>query len=285
MALFALTGQIVVVRVIVTCFTVIEGHVSKLLECHIERFSTPIDFTTCSSCHDDYHQGEFAVNGISPDCLECHSLEQGFEYSLFTLDKHQETAFPLEGAHIATPCYSCHISEDDDRWRFRNIGIDCVDCHNDFHEGYISTAFYPDKDCTACHNSDSWASVDFDHNRTNWPLEGRHTEVACSACHFEIENNTVISQIFTNLDMTCNACHDNVHGDAFAVNGVTRCDRCHVSTSWMPERFDHNLTAFPLEGRHTEVSCAACHEIIDENGEKTVLYKLNKLECIDCHLQ
>lgn len=256
------------------------------MECHIERFSTPIDFTSCSSCHDDYHQGEFAVNGISPDCLECHTLEQGFDYSLFTLERHQETAFSLDGAHIATPCYACHISEEDDRWRFRNIGSKCVDCHNDFHQGFISSVYYPNQDCTTCHNSDTWGVVTFDHNRTNWPLEGRHIDVACSQCHFELAgNNEVISQNFTNLEISCNACHDNVHGDAFVVNGVTQCDRCHVSTNWMPERFDHNLTAFPLEGRHTEISCTSCHEIIDENGEKTVLYKLNKFECIDCHLQ
>ncbi|MBT8180938.1 MAG: hypothetical protein KJO53_05055, partial [Eudoraea sp.] len=85
-------------------------------KCHVERFSTPIDFTACNNCHSDYHNGEFTDNGISPDCVECHSLDNGFDYSLFTLERHQTTSFPLEGAHTATPCFACHISEDDERW-------------------------------------------------------------------------------------------------------------------------------------------------------------------------
>lgn len=255
-------------------------------ECHVDRFSTPIDFSRCSNCHDDYHRGDFAENGVSPDCVECHSLQQGFGYSLFTLEQHQLSNFPLEGAHTATPCFSCHVSEEDDRWNFRNIGNNCVDCHNDLHQGYISAEFYPEQDCAACHNNDSWAAVNFDHNRTDWPLDGRHSEVACSACHFEYgENEQLILQKFTNLDTNCTACHENVHGESFAIEGVTDCKRCHVTTSWMPELFDHSTTAFPLEGKHAEVACAACHEIIDNNGESTVLYKLNKLKCIDCHLQ
>ena len=255
-------------------------------ECHVERFSTPIDFAQCSNCHDDYHLGEFAVDDISPDCAECHSLEQGFSYTLYTLEEHQQTIFPLEGAHAATPCFACHVSETEERWTFRNIGNDCVDCHTDFHEGYISSVFYPNQDCRACHINDTWTSITFDHDQTDWPLEGKHDDVACSACHFEIDQNRqIISQKFANLDTNCVACHDNIHGDAFAINGITDCKQCHVTTSWMPERFDHDKTAFPLEGKHQNLDCAACHELIDKNGEKTVLYKLNKLECIDCHLQ
>jgi hypothetical protein len=187
---------------------------------------------------------------------------------------------------MATPCFACHISEDDDRWTFVDLGTTCVDCHVDFHENFISATYYPEQDCTACHNNEAWASVNFDHSLTNWPLEGRHEVVNCSSCHFNFdENNTVISQNFSKLDNECVACHENIHGDAFAINGVTSCDRCHVTTSWIPELFDHSKTAFPLEGRHSEVSCAACHTTVGEDGEQTVLYKLNKLECIDCHLQ
>ncbi|MBT8275188.1 MAG: cytochrome c family protein [Bacteroidia bacterium] len=255
-------------------------------KCHLERFSTPIDFSACNNCHSDYHNGEFADNGISPDCVECHSLDNGFDYSLFTLERHQTTNFPLEGAHTATPCFACHISEDDERWTFVDLGSSCVDCHTDFHESFISTTFYPDQDCTTCHSNDAWNIVNFDHNITNWPLDGKHLDVDCRACHFEIsENETIISQNFTNLDNQCASCHENVHEDAFAIDGITDCNRCHVTQSWFPEKFNHNSTAFPLEGRHAEISCAACHEISDDNGQKTVMYKLNKLECIDCHLQ
>ena len=75
------------------------------------------------------------------------------------LEQHQTTAFPLEGAHIATPCFACHVSEDKkmDIQEFRGR---CVDCHQDIHEGYISENYYPKDDCTVCHANDAWTTVD-----------------------------------------------------------------------------------------------------------------------------
>ena len=253
-------------------------------QCHTDRFSTPIDFTTCSNCHSDYHNGEFAKNGTSPDCIECHTLNNGFDYTLYGFDQHQSSTFPLEGAHVATPCFACHISEDDERWTFANIGVQCIDCHVDIHENYISNQYYPNNSCTSCHVSDAWNQVTFDHSLTNWPLEGEHAAVNCRECHFEFaENETTISQNFINLDTQCASCHENVHDDMFAINGITDCSRCHITDSWIPEKFNHDDTAFPLEGRHTEIDCKACHELENKSGVSTVVYKLNKLECIDCH--
>jgi nitrate/TMAO reductase-like tetraheme cytochrome c subunit len=127
--------------------------------------------------------------------------------------------------------------------------------------------------------------VSFDHNLTSWPLEGNHSSVSCRECHFDFsENNEIIGQKFSNLEQQCASCHENVHGELFEVNGITDCNRCHVTDSWYPKKFDHNTTAFPLEGKHEEIECKACHEVKDDLGNSTVLYKLNKLECIDCHL-
>lgn len=255
-------------------------------QCHKGRYTEAIDFSACKSCHDDYHRGEFIENNISPDCVECHSLNEGFEYSLYTSEEHQESSFPLEGAHVATPCFACHISEDDERWTFRELGTDCIDCHQDIHEGYISDTYYPNNDCKVCHINNSWAEINtFDHSITNWSLEGKHKEVECRACHFnEIsDNNAVTTQKFTNLGTDCIICHENIHEDSFAINGITDCVRCHVTSSWMPENFNHNTTNFPLEGKHKEVECRACHTSSIENGETVILYKLNKFECIDCH--
>jgi len=255
-------------------------------QCHEGRYSEPINFSECKNCHDDYHDGEFVQNNVSPDCIECHSLNEGFEYSLYTLEQHQETIFPLEGAHVATPCFACHISEDDERWTFRNLGNDCIDCHSDIHEGYISEIFYPNNDCKTCHINDSWSEINnFDHASTDWPLDGTHLETDCRACHFiaNPDDDLTITQEFENLDSNCISCHENIHDDSFAINGITDCLRCHVTSSWIPENFDHNTTNFPLEGKHKEVDCRACHTSSIVNGETVVLYKLNKFECIDCH--
>jgi hypothetical protein len=253
-------------------------------ECHTDRFTTPIDFSECKSCHSDYHNGEFAENGISPDCAQCHSLEKGFEFTLFTIDDHNQSGFPLEGAHVATPCFACHVDEREERWTFANMGSSCVDCHVDFHEGAIAQEYYPQNDCTQCHSSEAWDAVAFDHNSTDWPLTGEHSTVSCSACHFEYaENNEIISQNFSNLSTDCASCHDNVHGDDFAIDGVTDCARCHITSSWVPEKFDHDQTRFPLVGKHEEVDCKACHEIQNAQGVTIVEYQLGTLECIDCH--
>ena len=254
-------------------------------QCHVESYSTTIDFSACKNCHDDYHREEFSVNGSSPDCVECHSLDMGFSYSLYTSEQHQKTVFPLDGAHIATPCFACHVSEEDNRWTFRQIGEGCVDCHLDVHQDYISESYYPEDDCTICHGNDSWSGVSFDHNLTNWALEGKHKEVDCRECHFtEIQGDeTTVNQNFVNLESECISCHDNIHGDSFVIDGVTDCIRCHVTSSWMPENFDHNTTNFPLLGEHLTVACKECHTSSIVNNEPVILYKLNKFECIDCH--
>jgi hypothetical protein len=256
-------------------------------ECHTNRFSTPIDFSECKNCHDDYHQGEFAENGLSPDCVTCHSLQEGFQYSLYTLEQHQESAFPLEGAHQATPCFACHVDERDNRWTFREIGQRCVDCHEDIHENYIPATYYPEQDCAQCHGAETWDAVTFDHSKTDWDLEGVHRIIACSACHFkenpEIESEFV--QEFQGLSMECASCHENIHGDEFEDDGVTDCARCHVAENWFPDRFNHDATNFPLEGAHTQVACSACHEVAGNQGEIETVYKLGKFQCADCHLQ
>lgn len=88
---------------------------------------------------------------------------------------------------------------------------------------------------------------------------------------------------FIDLDGKCASCHENVHEDKFAIDGITDCNRCHITDSWFPEKFDHNSTAFPLEGRHAEVECKECHVITTDIGLSETVYKLGKFECIDCH--
>lgn len=251
-------------------------------ECHKKRFSTPIEFAQCKNCHDDYHNKEFDKNGVSPDCKECHSLNNGFDYSLYTLEQHQETDFPLEGAHNATPCYSCHVSEE--KWTFKNIGNKCTDCHNDIHKNYISNKYYPDNSCISCHSNEAWDRVEFDHKLTGWPLQGKHQATACKSCHFNTEDKGKEPiQMFKNLKKECSACHENIHEDQFAIEGKTDCNRCHNPENWFPKKFDHNKTAFPLKGKHAEIECKECHISTVKNDKTIINYKIGKTECIDCH--
>ena len=253
-------------------------------QCHEGRYTEEINFSACNNCHDDYHQNEFDVNNISPDCNSCHTLESGFDTSIFTFERHNTTQFPLEGAHAATPCFACHIDEEDERWTFRNIGVNCIDCHEDIHESSINKKYYPDNKCETCHVNNDWASVNFDHDITNWPLNGKHLETRCADCHFEkTKNSNIISQKFEGLNNSCTNCHENTHGNQFEINGITDCERCHIFESWIPEKFDHNTTAFRLEGKHAEIECNQCHVTLLDNSITEFNYKIKNYECIDCH--
>ncbi len=250
--------------------------------CHKDRYTVPIDYSACKNCHQDYHQGEFEDHQTSPDCARCHSLHEGFEYSLFSLEDHAETTFPLVGSHLATPCFDCHLKEE--QWTFRNIGGTCVECHEDIHEGQLSSKYYPDQQCQSCHSEGSWASISFDHILTEWPLEGAHTRINCRDCHFEnAQTNNTLEFSFFSMEQECYHCHDHNHGDQFVENGQTDCIPCHNSESWSPSIFDHNQAAFKLDGEHLIVECNACHLNIVDNDANRVLYKIEKFDCIDCH--
>lgn len=248
-------------------------------DCHDGSFRDPMEHDRCLDCHDDYHEGQFVVDNQNRDCNSCHSVFDQFTTTSFGFAEHEETEFPLEGAHMATPCFACHLSEE--KWEFANIGHSCVDCHDDIHAEFISSNYYPEQDCKSCHNSELWSDVSFDHDLTEWPLDGKHLGISCRSCHFEENSDGSFVQNFNNLETSCNHCHENVHGSQFVIEGVTDCKRCHTTQGWGAEDFDHSNTAFPLEGKHAEVECAACHDIINDGVR---VFTIEKFECIDCHL-
>ena len=63
--------------------------------------------TQCKDCHADAHTGQFAGLPHNNRCEDCHAVP-GFRPARFTLARHQETRFPLTGAHAAVPCIECH---------------------------------------------------------------------------------------------------------------------------------------------------------------------------------
>lgn len=256
-------------------------------KCHTTKnFTDPLPHYNCTDCHKDYHEGQLAsILGFSPDCAKCHTVN-GFSGSMFSIEDHAKTKFPLDGGHLATPCFACHKPETAKKWQFRNIGSKCADCHKDVHEGFLDKKFYPNQACEKCHVTASWEENHFDHNLTKFKLQGAHAKQACMACHGKEgdENHLPVGyQKFAGLPTTCTACHKNVHDRQFEKNGVTDCMRCHAFNNWDAVKFDHNKTAFKLEGKHTKVDCAGCHKASLMNGEQVVQYKLKSFKCIDCH--
>jgi len=250
--------------------------------CHKGRFMTEaLSHDRCNQCHSDYHKGEFAGTPYN-DCASCHS-EESFASSSFDMDRHETAAFRLGGAHMATPCFSCHRQED--RWAFRNIGKACVDCHENIHKGHITDKYLPDNDCTRCHSTESWVFAgNFDHGVTDFALKGAHLRTSCSDCHFSAAADNLKIQKFVNLDSRCVSCHNNVHGNQFEVEGATDCARCHGFEKWDRSNFNHDNARFRLEGAHLQADCNQCHPKTDKDGVVTVQYKTGKLLCTDCHM-
>ena len=251
-------------------------------KCHTSNFLDPISFGLCMDCHDDFHRGAFVRDDSNTDCKDCHQVNNPFSFTSFDLERHQTTSFPLEGAHQAIACFDCHLEEGN--WSFRDIGTQCNDCHEDFHDGLIQDKYYPNKDCTSCHDNSGWNLVSFDHSKTLFTLEGEHQNVSCRACHFKDNSNTSeVEQIFYQTSTDCYYCHENPHGSQFETGGITNCAECHTPFNWVPENFDHNQTKFPLEGKHAELECNACHKQIFIEGELKTEFKIPRFECIDCH--
>ena len=192
--------------------------------------------STCIGCHreDDRHKG-----ALGEQCEQCHQTTHWTQRLPFD---HGTTDFALLGRHRNLACISCHIGE-----QFHFDDQSCVSCHraNDVHNGGNG------EDCASCHNADSWKQVSFDHNKTDFPLHGRHSDIPCAACHKG-------DQPRDSAPTQCNSCHrnDDVH---LGRNG-SDCQQCHSETRWSEVRFNHDRdTDFSLSGKHAGLACNQCH--------------------------
>lgn len=251
-------------------------------ECHKTSLTAPLKHDRCTDCHTDYHRGQFAANGKSPDCNQCHT-EQGYTPSQFGIDKHNQTKFKLEGAHVATSCTQCHRKDMTKDWSFRNIGLRCVDCHSNVHKNHISEKHMPNEDCTLCHSVSSWKDVQFDHSKTGFKLEGAHAQQTCSACHYRLNDKKQKQQQFKGTATDCEACHADEHAGQFAVNGKTNCKKCHGSDSFKIATFNHDNSRFKLDGKHATLQCGECHKPVKNKNGSYIEYKFDTIACSKCH--
>jgi Cytochrome c7 and related cytochrome c len=127
-----------------------------------------------------------------------------------------------------------------------------------------------DTRCSACHSTADWKKVTFDHDRTGFPLRGRHASTNCSSCH---GSSTDFREP---VPTTCAACHQDVHRGEFG----TRCASCHDEQNWR-SRFNadtHRRTNFPLNGRHALLPCEECHL-----NQRDRQFTRATVECVFCH--
>ncbi len=259
-------------------------------------------FAACRDCHRDAHEAAASKRPEWLACESCHTVD-GFTPARYGLEKHARSAYPLRGAHQAVPCLLCHqpLKEASGRGapyaraaELKPVAARCVDCHHDPHDGQ-GDRFAADPAagaCQACHNETTWRQVAFDHNRAEFKLEGRHVKVACTACHKPVvgAKGKPRTLPFKVAGKHCGACHQDVHRDQFADKPApgtksADCARCHVTTDWLAEKFDHEKDSrFPLRGGHEKVACGKCHLPISPEQPRLLHYKGLPVECKACHV-
>lgn len=225
----------------------------------------------CLDCHKDvgadmtakggYHGQEPSVQGRA--CKSCHAEHKGRDAEMIRLDRktfeHRATDYTLRGGHTRVPCDGCHAPGK----RYREAASRCSDCHasKDPHEGSVGAT------CDKCHEESGWKSVRLDHQAGAFPLEGKHRDARCDACHK--------TKRYKPTPNTCHACHerdDKHHGH---LGGA--CQSCHTPQKWSGARFDHaRQTPFPLLGRHAQTTCEKCHQDGDDP-------KRTAATCASCH--
>ncbi|MCO6413317.1 MAG: hypothetical protein J5I92_11270 [Thiogranum sp.] len=252
---------------------VIEGHAkfeSECSKCHV-RFQKRTQSRLCRDCHEDIDadvEGQTGFHGRNPavssqTCTGCHTDHIGRNGDIALLDRatfdHALTDFELEGAHTGVSCAVCHEPEK----KFSEAPGACYDCHRkqDPHAGNLG------EDCADCHSAKGWKKAQFDHEKTDFPLRGKHEKVLCSSCHLD-----------THYDKTptdCNSCHylNDVHNGR---NG-SKCADCHNAQQWDKTDFDHDRqTEFRLNGAHRSAACESCHTPALGKAKP-------KADCYSCH--
>ncbi len=211
--------------------------------------------TTCASCHTDVHE-----RSLGRDCQSCHTAAGWAPATRFD---HARTNYPLTGKHGDVSCAKCHATPTRRAGdaltpvaQFKPLPhADCVSCHRDPHAARLRGS------CANCHVTSSFTTVDdkaFSHDRTRYPLRGRHASVPCAACHVAYPNR-VDRPAFG----SCAACHSDPHaGKATLAGAAVDCVSCHNVAGFTPSTFtvaQHARTPYPLQGQHAMVACAACH--------------------------
>lgn len=140
-----------------------------------------------------------------------------------------------------------------------------------------------DNNCENCHNVEKWMNYKFDHNETKFKLTGKHAGRKCYDCHKKDEQTSKPVRIFASTKNNCESCHNEVHNYQFKTTGSNDCLRCHTTSNWKAELFDHSTAKFPLSGAHSLLECEKCHKKIEANGKEFVKYKIEDFKCAACH--
>ncbi len=173
----------------------------------------------------------------------------------------RDTKYALTGKHAQAKCDSCHTGH-----VYRDkLAADCHSCHrkDDKHREQLG------RQCEQCHDAVDWKkTLRFDHDKSRFPLLGRHARVECKSCH--------ATPAYKDAKRECVACHakDDKHKrqSGHRLRGVPQ--RARLEDLGLRSR---RRTRFALDGAHRTIACVACHKA---SGEKVPPLAMS---CVACH--
>ena len=260
----------------------------------------PVPHADCASCHRDPHAGRF-----TGACARCHTTTVWATVNPRGFD-HDQTRYPLRGAHAAVRCEGCHAAARGGR---RPPHARCLDCHQDAHRGGAMLAGH-ETDCATCHAVRGWTPSTWprtEHQRTAYPLEGAHADAECRGCHTRAAAGSAEAAALGSSRVRlhpgherCATCHRDPHAGRFSPGGArpraSECLACHSLAGFQPARFDaraHADSRFPLDGAHRAVPCQRCHEELrgapaastlrGTAPARTLAFERGARACADCH--
>ncbi len=220
-----------------------------------------------------------------------------------SLSEAQISPGKLSHSHIALEgslrCATCHDAQ-------RGLAASkCLSCHTVLQQrmtaGQGLHAKPTHADCRKCHVEHQGVQSDlvwwgkagreaFDHREAGFPLEGKHAQIRCEACHearrqkrpWVQADGVNPARTFLGLQAACLACHKDEHRGTLL--GARACVLCHSFGAWKPApRFDHAKTRFPLTGKHAVVSCARCHAVKASTSAARPGDQKGSRDCTSCH--
>ncbi|MCX6078396.1 MAG: cytochrome c3 family protein [Chloroflexi bacterium] len=250
--------------------------------CHPAPWEAATMDERCKSCHVNITTqlaNPTSLHGVmmkknSLTCRSCHSDHHGPQESLTNMTSgtfpHNATGFSLvshskRSDGLVFTCSDCH---GEDITRF-DAAV-CSTCHSKIDGAFLAAHNLAyGTDCLGCHDGIETIGKNFDHSQAALKLEGKHQGLSCEKCHLDAQSKAD----FKSVSADCSTCHlkDDTHKGSFG----TGCAVCHKAAGWKPSSFDHNLSAFKLDGEHVKAECVACHV-----GN---VYKGTPTACFSCH--
>jgi hypothetical protein len=205
-----------------TGFALTGAHVSVACSsCHVNN-NYSLTSTACVTCHQaDYNNALTPVNhiqlGFPSTCEICHNT---VAWSQGTFN-HNNTPFPLTGAHVSVPCANCHVNNN-----YTSLPTACYGCHQVDYQGTNNpnhaAAGFPTT-CQTCHTTTAWTGATFNHN---WfSINHGNAQRVCATCHTNSSDYSVFQ---------CTGCHGNNNSSNFHhpnvggyVYNSINCYSCH----------------------------------------------------------